>query len=136
MGRNLRHIMVKWRSCYLTWLIYIIGTEQIILLLEIQNGCIICDSAWFIWDKEEETGGGYLGVCQVCFPWLTFNLKVLNFLASICFNYDYLIGNSHPRNVLCPSLWFVNLPSSMNSFTGISLHMRILSGIKGIHSEK
>ena len=45
MGRNIRHILVELWRFYMTWIIYIIGTVQIILLLGIHNGCRICDFA-------------------------------------------------------------------------------------------
>ena len=37
-------------------IIYIIGTAKIILLLVIQNDCIIYGFDWFIWDKERGAG--------------------------------------------------------------------------------
>ena len=45
MRGNLWHTVVEWWRFYFTWLVYIIGTEQILLLLEIRNGYIICDFA-------------------------------------------------------------------------------------------
>ena len=42
---------------FMTWLIYLIGIKQIILLMEIQNDFKICDFVWYIWGKEGETGG-------------------------------------------------------------------------------
>ena len=41
MGRDLRHIMVEWWRFYLICILYIIGTAQIILLLQINIDCRI-----------------------------------------------------------------------------------------------
>ena len=43
MGRTLSHIVVELGRFYLTWLIYIIGNAQIILLLGIHNAFRFCD---------------------------------------------------------------------------------------------
>ena len=48
MEMNLRHIVVESWRFYLTWLIYIIGTQHFTLLPGIHNDCIVCDFAGFI----------------------------------------------------------------------------------------
>ena len=61
MGWNLSHVVFESWRFYLTWLVYIIGTLQIILLLEIDNDCRICDFALFLSDKYQKTGEGDAG---------------------------------------------------------------------------
>ena len=42
MGGYLTHIMVELWRFYLTWIIHVIGTVQLIVLLGIHNYCRIC----------------------------------------------------------------------------------------------
>ena len=51
---NLSHVVIELWRFYLTWLIYIIGTVQIILLLEIINNCRICYFTDFVEVKSNK----------------------------------------------------------------------------------
>ena len=39
--------------------------------------------------------------------------------ASICLNYDYFIGNYHPRNIFCSYVLFDDLPRSIISISEV-----------------